>query len=279
VFLLGGIATAAAIPAVWALLPESLDFLLVRRPARALERVNALAARMGQPALDRLPEQTEAPAGVGATFRELLTPRLRRATLVLWVAFFCVMAGFYFVTSWTPTLLVEAGLSPAQGITAGTLLNLGGVFGAALLGLLAARFALRNVLISYLIATAVLLAVFIASTSTLALAFAVGIVVGLFVNGCVAGLLRAHPDGVRPGRAHHRRRHGPRDRARRRDPRPDAGRHPARRRLDATAALHRRRRDLRLHRRRPHPPARIGPRGRARPVRELNGPSAREEFP
>ncbi|WP_219417820.1 MFS transporter [Pseudonocardia nigra] len=193
VFLLGGIATAAAIPAVWALLPESLDFLLARRPAGALERVNALAARMGQPALDRLPEQTEAPAGVGATFRELLTPRLRRATLVLWVAFFCVMAGFYFVTSWTPTLLVEAGLSPAQGITAGTLLNLGGVFGAALLGLLAARFALRNVLISYLIATAVLLAVFIASTSTLALAFAVGIVVGLFVNGCVAGLYALTP--------------------------------------------------------------------------------------
>ena len=79
------------------------------------------------------------------------------------------MAGFYFVTSWTPTLLVQAGLSASKGLTGGTLLNLGGIFGAALLGLLAARFALRSVLIAYLVITGALLALFITSTSSLAL--------------------------------------------------------------------------------------------------------------
>lgn len=193
VFLVGGVATALSIPLVWARLPESLDFLLTRQPARALERANALAARLGLPALGQLPESAASTGGVAAGYRSLLGPRLRRATVLLWVAFFCVMAGFYFVTSWTPTLLVEAGLSSAQGITAGTLLNFGGMAGAALLGLLAARFALRNVLIGYLVATAVLLAVFIASTSALGVAFALGVVIGLCVNGCVAGLYALTP--------------------------------------------------------------------------------------
>ncbi|MFC5952103.1 MFS transporter [Pseudonocardia lutea] len=193
VFLAGGLATAASIPLVWWRLPESLDFLLVRRPVRALERVNALLARMGHAALAALPERVAAPKGVGAGYRELLTPRLRRTTLVLWPVFFCIMAGFYFVTSWTPTLLVEAGLSPTAGIAGGTLLNVGGIFGAALLGLLAAKFALRTVLATYLVATGALLAIFIGASSSLTLAFVIAAVIGVFVNGCVAGLYALTP--------------------------------------------------------------------------------------
>ena len=193
VFLFGGIATAVAIPLVWWRLPESLDFLLARRPASALERVNKLVARLGLPPLERLPEQEATPRGVGAGYRELLKPRLRRNTLLLWVAFFCILAGFYFVTSWTPTLLVTAGLSATAGITGGTVLNLGGIFGAALLGLLAARFALQKVLVTYLVVTGVLLAGFIASTSSLAVAFTLAAVIGVFVNGCVAGLYALTP--------------------------------------------------------------------------------------
>ncbi len=193
VFLFGGMATVAVIPLVWWRLPESLDFLLARRPTGALERINALVARLGHPPLERLPEHEAAPSGMAAGYRELLRPRLRRNTLLLWVVFFCILAGFYFVTSWTPTLLVEAGLSATAGITGGTVLNLGGIFGAALLGLLAARFALRAVLIAYLVLTGVLLAAFIASTSSLALAFTLAAVIGVFVNGCVAGLYALTP--------------------------------------------------------------------------------------
>ncbi|QFU89990.1 MFS transporter [Amycolatopsis sp. YIM 10] len=199
VFLVGGVATLLSIPLVWWRLPESLDFLLVRRPKRALERVNAMLDRMGHGTLTELPPPPSAPKGVGAGYRELLTAKLRRNTLLLWVAFFCIMAGFYFVTSWTPTLLVEAGLSATAGITGGTLLNVGGMFGAALLGLLAARFALRNVLVGYLVVAAVLLAVFIASISSLALAFTVAALIGVVVNGCVAGLYAITPTIYEPG--------------------------------------------------------------------------------
>lgn len=104
------------------------------------------------------------------------------------------MAAFYFVTSWTPTLLVEVGMSSKQSLTGGTLLNLGGIFGTALLGALAARYALVSVLRTYLFVAAALVVAFAASTNTLVLAFCVGAVIGVAANGCVAGLYALTPN-------------------------------------------------------------------------------------
>ncbi|BBG04074.1 MULTISPECIES: MFS transporter [Pseudonocardia] len=200
VFLTGGTATLVAIPIVLFALPESLQFLLTRRPAGALERVNGLLGRLRVPALSELPPPV-AGAAAARGFRALLAPGVRPTTLRLWALFFLVMAGFYVVTSWTPTLLVEAGLSESQGLTGGTLLNLGGIFGTLLLGLLAARWTLRSVLIGYMLATGVLLAVFLPALGWLAVAFSIGIVIGVVVNGCVGGMYAltatGYDDGIR----------------------------------------------------------------------------------
>jgi benzoate transport len=193
VFLAGGLATLAVVPLAFRLLPESLDFLLSRRPANALERVNRLARRMGQPELPALPDRAEAKHSSEGGLRRLLAPDLRRPTLVLWGGFFLVMAAFYFVTSWTPTLLVEAGMSATQSLTGGTLLNLGGIFGTALLGALAARYVLAGVLRAYLFASAALVVAFASATDTLVLAFCIGAVIGVAVNGCIAGLYALTP--------------------------------------------------------------------------------------
>ncbi|TXS48162.1 MFS transporter [Streptomyces sp. t39] len=193
VFLFGGLATVVAVPLTALFLPESLDFLTTRRPSDALERVNRLARRMGLPGVDALPDSQAARPRIAAGYGKLLSPELRRPTLVVWGAFFLVMAAFYVVTSWTPTLLVEAGLSASQGLTGGTLLNLGGIFGTALLGVLAARMALRTVLRGYLFGSAVLLVLFAASTDSLVLAFTIGAVIGVLVNGCIAGLYALTP--------------------------------------------------------------------------------------
>jgi uncharacterized membrane protein (DUF485 family) len=66
-------------------------------------------------------------AGYHPWFQALLAPDMRRTTLVIWLLFFLVMFGFYFVMSWTPKLLVAAGLSAQQGITGGVLLSVGGI--------------------------------------------------------------------------------------------------------------------------------------------------------
>jgi MFS family permease len=127
------------------------------------------------------------------TFAELFSPNLLRSTLLIWLAFFLVMFGFYFVMSWTPRLLVSAGLSNQQGITGGVLLNVGGIVGTAVIGLLAARYKLSRVLIGYLLVNSLLLAMFVQFTSNLNLAFGLALAIGVFVNGCVAGLYALTP--------------------------------------------------------------------------------------
>ncbi|MGE8348875.1 MFS transporter [Pseudomonas helleri] len=193
VFLFGGIVTFAVIPLVLLWLPESLDFLLARRPATALQRINRLAPRMGQPTLSQMPPVVASVAGEGKGFTKLLTPALRRTTLLIWTLFFLVMFGFYFVMSWTPKLLVSAGLSAQQGITGGVLLSVGGIFGAALVGGLASRWPLTRVLSLFMLVTAGLLVLFVGSASSVMAALGLGLLIGMFSNGCVAGLYALSP--------------------------------------------------------------------------------------
>ncbi|MFQ6575742.1 MFS transporter [Pseudomonas sp. UM16] len=193
VFLFGGIATLLVIPLVLLWLPESLDFLLARRPANALARVNQLAVRLGQPQLAELPPQQLKEAGAVTGFRQLLTPSMRRTTLLIWLLFFLVMFGFYFIMSWTPKLLVSAGLSAQQGITGGVLLSVGGILGAALIGGLSSRWPLSRVLSLFMLITAGLLVAFVGSGSSIVAALGLGLLIGLFSNGCVAGLYALSP--------------------------------------------------------------------------------------
>jgi len=193
VFFAGGMMTFAAIPLVLLWLPESLDFLLSKRPAKALIRVNALAVRLGQPSLAALPPMGVEEQGKGGSFTRLFDPEQRRSTLLIWVLFFLVMFGFYFIMSWTPKLLTSSGLSVQQGVTGGVLLSIGGIFGAALLGLLSARFSLARVLASFMLITAVMLVVFTSIGSSFTAALCMGLLIGLFSNGCVAGLYALSP--------------------------------------------------------------------------------------
>jgi MFS family permease len=95
--------------------------------------------------------------------------------------------------SWTPKLLVAAGLSAQQGITGGVLLSVGGIFGAALIGGLASRWPLTRVLSLFMLITAGLLVLFVGSGSSIAAALGLGLLIGLFSNGCVAGLYALSP--------------------------------------------------------------------------------------
>ncbi|WP_053268825.1 MFS transporter [Pseudomonas chlororaphis] len=193
VFLFGGVVTWLVIPLVLLWLPESLDFLLARRPGNALARVNRLARRLEQPELEQLPPEVPRQPGAPSGFGQLLAPAMRRTTLLIWLLFFLVMFGFYFVMSWTPKLLVAAGLSAQQGITGGVLLSVGGIFGAALIGGLASRWPLGRVLALFMLITAGLLVLFVGSASSIAAALGLGLLIGLFSNGCVAGLYALSP--------------------------------------------------------------------------------------
>lgn len=198
VFWVGGIGTLLALVVLAALLPESVTFLEQRRPAGARDRINRILARMHlEPVtdadLDRATAARQVEAGSSGGPLTLLGSHLRRRTVLLWLAFITVMFGFYFVNSWTPTLLVGSGLSEGDAVTAGMAISLGGTVGSVLYGVAAAVRSPRTVLIGFALLSAAAMIAFILSTSVLALAFGIGVLVGALINGCIAGVYTVGP--------------------------------------------------------------------------------------
>ncbi|MFE7225501.1 MFS transporter [Nocardioides sp. NPDC057577] len=196
VFVAGGVATGIALVLLVVLLPESVDFLVQRRPRQAVERINRILGRLGQPAITS--DALEAAPRPTTRHRSgnpgvLLGADLRRSTLLIWVAFLATMFGFYFVNSWTPQLLVTSGMSEADAVTAGMMLALGGTAGSVLYGLVASRLDSRLVLIGFTVLSALAMVVFITSTALLSVALIIGVVVGALINGCIAGLYTITP--------------------------------------------------------------------------------------
>jgi len=103
------------------------------------------------------------------------------------------MFGFYFALSWTPKLLVSAGLSAREGITGGVLLNIGGIVGGSLFGLLVARLDLGRLTAASLVITALAMAAFGAATGHLGASFAIAFLIGGFIFGSMAGLYAFAP--------------------------------------------------------------------------------------
>ncbi len=197
-FVFGGLASAAMIPVVLRGLPESLDFLVTRRPVGALGKLNALLRRMGHAEVADLPQrEAQEVRSTERPLRGLFAGEALRSTLLIWSSFFLLMFSFYFVMSWTPRLLVAAGLSAEQGITGGVLLNLGGIFGGTCFALLAARVGVRRLTASFLAMSVILTVAFGFLATQFAAAFVVAVAlalaIGLFLIGSMAGLYSLAP--------------------------------------------------------------------------------------
>jgi benzoate transport len=190
-FVIGGTMSLLLLPVAWRKLPESLDFLVTRRPASALARINALLAAMQRTAVSALPERA---AGSGVLpFRTQLALLLTPATLLVWAMFFCTMAGFYFIVSWTPRLLHAAGLSASQGLTGGVLLNLGGIIGCGGYAIAAARADAHRLLFAALVGSALLIAAFGLTMTRLDAALGTALLLGIISNAAMAGLYAVGP--------------------------------------------------------------------------------------
>ncbi|MEB3366380.1 MFS transporter [Saccharopolyspora mangrovi] len=194
VFYAGGFGTLLALIVIAVLLPESVAFLEQRRPSGALERINRTLARMGMdpistPDLDQASSARKDAGQAGSGWlKQLLAP-----TVLLWIIFITIMFGFYFVNSWTPTLLAEEGLSKTAAVTAGMAISIGGTVGSVLYGLAARLRPPRVVLIGFSLLSAAMMVVFILSTSILWLGFGIGVLVGALINGCIAGAYTVGP--------------------------------------------------------------------------------------
>jgi len=141
---------------VW--LPESLQFLVVRRKDRAkivrwLTRIDPTVPS-GPDVEFVVREENREGVPVVHLFRE----DRAAVTILLWVVNFMNLLNLYFLASWLPTVVRDAGHSTSTAVLAGTILQVGGTIGtvglAWLIGrlgfipVLAASFGLASVTIA-----------------------------------------------------------------------------------------------------------------------------------
>ncbi len=187
VFFAGGAATLSMVVVIFFLLPESLQFLVTRRPAGALQRTNDVLQKLGRPPLESLPDIDTDRQEKRANVFTLLAGERRSSTLILWVTFFFCFISLYFLMSWIPKLVVMSGLSEADGVYASVAFNAGGVFGIITLGWLASIIGLSRLISIFLSMAAAGMVVFALSDGTQMLFYFL-VAIGFMVQGGFTGL-------------------------------------------------------------------------------------------
>ncbi len=202
-FLAGGLATLLLGFVAWLLMPESLKYLIERRPRNALARANKILMRLSREPVKALPavEDAAPTLGFGKTLLALLAPAHRRTTLTMWLVFFLCFATLYFLMSWIPKLMEDAGYSAAAGRQAFFLFNLGGFFGVFTMGVLATRLMLTHVISALKFAGAVGMLAFALIPKELSVLLVLFFVVGFTMQGGFTGMYsvaaKAYPTSIR----------------------------------------------------------------------------------
>ena len=201
VFAFGAIASLACIPLTLWLLPETVGWLVQRRPEGAIVRINRTLARLGHRSIEALPEPDRATSrtSLGALF----TPRLAPITLLLALAYFAHIMTFYFILKWSPKIVADMGFAPSAAGGVLVWANVGGLAGSVLLSLLTQKFGVRGLTIGAMLLGAAFVTLFgrvPADLHMLSLAAAAG---GFFTNAAVVGLYaifaQSFPTAVRAG--------------------------------------------------------------------------------
>jgi AAHS family 4-hydroxybenzoate transporter-like MFS transporter len=186
--LVGGYVPMACAVVFYFLLPESVRFLVLRRPGSS--RIEATLRRIAPQAKLAgagffIPEPPA--AARRSPVAQLFAGPLAFGTLALWAAFFMSLLIVYLLTNWLPTLFKEAGFPLAKAALVSAMYQVGGTVGAIVLGRLMDRFNPYRVLaLAYLSAIAFIALISFNYTDLAILNFAVA-GVGFCVSGSQIG--------------------------------------------------------------------------------------------
>jgi AAHS family 4-hydroxybenzoate transporter-like MFS transporter len=186
-YLGGGLPIALAFILI-AALPESIRFLMLR--GIDPKRVATLARRMGlsdQQATTPV-RKTSDNLSERLAVVNLFTEGRSTGTLLLWVPFFMNLLILYFILSWLPALLRQAGLPQQAGITGVSLFSLGGVIGSLLEGRWMNRFGASKLMLTEFIVSLLLIVLLAFLFASYPIMMAVTFTLGVSVQGAQAGL-------------------------------------------------------------------------------------------
>jgi len=141
VFAFGALTSFVFIPVVM-LLPESTAFLAKRNCPDALTKINQINQKFGRPELTKLPEiasdKHKSDGGL-SEIKLLFSPAYRIRTALIWLSFFTLLILIYFMLTWTPKILVDLGFTENEGNRGGRLINLVGMLGIIVMGVLSLK--------------------------------------------------------------------------------------------------------------------------------------------
>jgi benzoate transport len=199
VFFFGACVTAAFIPIVWFLLPESVAFLDHRRKPGALDAINRILTRFGHESMSALSPDT-----VESTRRsvmDIFKPGLIVSTLLITVGYFAHVISFYFIIKWVPKLVVDMGFTAKAAAGVLTWANVGGATGVVLFGFLATRMGLKALTLVTLIGSSAMVVWFGRGSHDLGSLTSTVAIAGLFTNSAIGGyymlFARVFPTHVR----------------------------------------------------------------------------------
>lgn len=185
-FISGAVMSAALIPVVYFLVPESIHWLARKQPAGALEKINAALTKLGHAAVNALPA---IPADLRKkSVLDIFSPSLAMITILVTCAYFFHIITFYYILKWTPTLVVQMGMNASAASGVLTWANVGGALGGAAFGLLTTRFGLKPLSIAILLLAAVGVTLFGRSEPNITSLSYWAAFAGFFGNAGVSGL-------------------------------------------------------------------------------------------
>lgn len=187
IFFSGGVLTLFIVLVVFIVLPESLQFLMVRQPKDALQKINRTLEKLKQAPLAKLEGESRVIRQPGPG--RLLDNEFQERTLWLWLCFGLAFATLYFLISWIPRIVEDSGVSKSIAIYALTFFNLGAVVGIACLGRLASYIGLGRMILIFMVSGGALMVAFPFVTGTSLMLLCA--VLGALVQGGFVGLYAA----------------------------------------------------------------------------------------
>ena len=186
VFYFGSAVTAALVPIVFFVVPESVHWLTQKQPAGALEHVNRALARLGHPTVSALP--AAAADARRQSVADLFAPGLVGSTIIITLAYFFHITTFYFIVKWIPKIVVDLGFAPSAAARVLVWTNVGGTIGGTIFGLLTQRYSVKTLTIGTLIASTVAVTLFGQTPADLQRLSLICAIAGFCTNAGIVGL-------------------------------------------------------------------------------------------
>ena len=194
VFLFGSIVTAAMIPLIVLLVPETPAFYAARRPNGALEKINRSLSALRQPRIEALPEIS--PTAPKPKVTDILSnPRLRPVTLLLAFGYLFHTITFYYILKFAVQIVADSGFSQPEAASTLTWANIGGAIGGALFGFLMKKWDIKGPTITVAVLGSAAVAAFGMGSDTLWGWRAATFLTMFFLNAAIVGYYAAFAKG------------------------------------------------------------------------------------